>query len=151
MYFDSSLAAKRSELTRMNEVAAAAAGLGPETRVRCFTCDRAETVDGAHAMRFGWPRCCGATMRLIPDLPGPASGRPRLLSDFPAGSSHAGTAAAFVPPGSGGPLSVANAGDEAPADRPVVAVEAAIGGGGQRSLPSLSRVPRSTPLASRED
>ena len=33
-------------------------------RVWCRTCGRDQSVDGANALRFGWPRCCGFTMTI---------------------------------------------------------------------------------------
>ena len=31
----------------------------------CNTCGNKKTVDTAHCLRHGWPKCCGYTMRLI--------------------------------------------------------------------------------------
>jgi hypothetical protein len=33
-------------------------------KVYCTTCGRKEQVDSADCLRHGWPKCCGATMRL---------------------------------------------------------------------------------------
>lgn len=33
-------------------------------KVWCTTCGRMERVDGGHAMRHGWPKCCGYTMTI---------------------------------------------------------------------------------------
>lgn len=35
--------------------------------VRCQECGATQTVDPAHCLRHGWPKCCGATMRLTGD------------------------------------------------------------------------------------
>lgn len=51
-------------LAAIHDKLAEAAGLGPRTVVRCRLCGHEETVDGATAMRFGWPKCCGQTMSL---------------------------------------------------------------------------------------
>lgn len=32
--------------------------------VYCLTCGREERVDSAACLASGWPKCCGATMRL---------------------------------------------------------------------------------------
>ena len=32
--------------------------------VHCRTCGREQSVDPAACLRYGWPKCCGATMRL---------------------------------------------------------------------------------------
>lgn len=33
-------------------------------KVWCCTCGRMERVDGADALRHGWPKCCGYTMTI---------------------------------------------------------------------------------------
>jgi hypothetical protein len=33
-------------------------------KVWCHTCGREQAVDTAHALRHGWPPCCGHTMSL---------------------------------------------------------------------------------------
>lgn len=33
---------------------------------RCETCGGVVTVDPARCLRSGWPKCCGATMTLLP-------------------------------------------------------------------------------------
>lgn len=33
-------------------------------KVWCITCGRMQRVDGAKALRQGWPKCCGATMTI---------------------------------------------------------------------------------------
>lgn len=35
-----------------------------DTTVRCATCSRTKQVNYSECIRRGWPRCCGATMRL---------------------------------------------------------------------------------------
>lgn len=43
------------------------AGEVPQIRrgmVWCTTCGASERVDGAHALRHGWPKCCGYTMTI---------------------------------------------------------------------------------------
>lgn len=32
--------------------------------VRCDECGKEQTVDPAHCLRHGWPKCCGRTMSL---------------------------------------------------------------------------------------
>jgi hypothetical protein len=42
-------------------------------QVWCWNCGATKTVDSAHALRHGWPKCCGETMRLEPgDISKPA-------------------------------------------------------------------------------
>jgi hypothetical protein len=50
----------------LHQVAAEAAGLGPDTIVRCRRCGAEGTVDGAACLESDWPKCCGETMRLAP-------------------------------------------------------------------------------------
>ena len=57
---------RMATLAEVHQRCAEAAGLGPRTVVRCRLCGHEETVDGATAMRFGWPRHCGQTMTLDP-------------------------------------------------------------------------------------
>jgi hypothetical protein len=33
--------------------------------VQCVTCSAQRSVDPVECLRSGWPRCCGATMRLV--------------------------------------------------------------------------------------
>lgn len=33
-------------------------------KVWCIACKRMRYVDGADALRHGWPKCCGATMTI---------------------------------------------------------------------------------------
>lgn len=33
-------------------------------KVWCVACKRMQHVDGADALRHGWPQCCGATMTI---------------------------------------------------------------------------------------
>ena len=33
--------------------------------VKCGTCGREKRVNSAKCLRSGWPKCCGATMRLM--------------------------------------------------------------------------------------
>lgn len=33
-------------------------------KVWCIACGRVQRVDGADALRNGWPKCCGATMTI---------------------------------------------------------------------------------------
>jgi hypothetical protein len=33
--------------------------------VQCPACGAQETVDSAACLQSGWPKCCGATMRLV--------------------------------------------------------------------------------------
>jgi len=33
-------------------------------KVWCIACGRMQRVDGADALRNGWPKCCGATMTI---------------------------------------------------------------------------------------
>jgi hypothetical protein len=33
-------------------------------KVWCTTCGRMQAVNGAHALRHGWPECCGYTMTI---------------------------------------------------------------------------------------
>lgn len=33
-------------------------------KVWCIACGRVQRVDGADALRHGWPKCCGATMTI---------------------------------------------------------------------------------------
>ena len=38
---------------------------GEDSVVACLTCKRTEDVDFAKCLRLGWPKCHGATMRLV--------------------------------------------------------------------------------------
>lgn len=33
-------------------------------KVWCIACKRMQRVDGVEALRYGWPKCCGATMTI---------------------------------------------------------------------------------------
>lgn len=33
-------------------------------KVWCIACRRVQLVDGADALRHGWPKCCGSTMTI---------------------------------------------------------------------------------------
>jgi hypothetical protein len=33
-------------------------------RVWCIACGRTHRVNGAQALRLGWPKCCGSTMTI---------------------------------------------------------------------------------------
>lgn len=32
--------------------------------VWCRTCGKSQGVNSAHALRYGWPKCCGQTMTI---------------------------------------------------------------------------------------
>lgn len=40
-----------------------------DTLIRCAKCKREQTVSFGHCLRKGWPKCCGATMGLVNDVP----------------------------------------------------------------------------------
>lgn len=61
-------------MTDAREIIARAAGLHERIaadvpqiargQVWCRSCGRAQAVDGAEALRSGWPKCCGYTMTI---------------------------------------------------------------------------------------
>lgn len=44
--------------------------LRSDSEVRCMRCGRSQQVSFAQCLASGWPKCCGATMRLS-GLPSP--------------------------------------------------------------------------------
>jgi hypothetical protein len=57
-----------SRLSGLHDRMAEEAGIKRAT-VICATCGRSASVDGAHCLRHGWPKCCGYTMRLARPTP----------------------------------------------------------------------------------
>lgn len=54
-----------ASLAEIHRHLAEVAGLAPSAPVRCRVCGFKQRVDGATAMRFGWPKHCGQTMFLV--------------------------------------------------------------------------------------
>ena len=61
----SELAKKLAGLSNIHSEIAKDAGIDGQRKVIRDDCGSEEFVDGAWALKNGWPECCGQTMRLL--------------------------------------------------------------------------------------